>query len=591
MLRFLKPQYQNLHFLDSKCSALNLSLRQRLRYFSTERPDIPLNSDITTQGSDENSSDSKSIDRNEEHKPLIRRTVTTRGVPLPQPDSWKFNPDLLSFGRTPNEDNFEFENSATPRQNNLNSPRVLQKNTNINETDENSMFSDEQEESLAMDENPHEKGSTITPSEKYAFQKIFKEIFEKKQISETVSVFGESFAPNTEEIDKQDLQQDTNDQLSKIISASCLKSPGSIDEIHSALEQYPPALRATAAEALGFDNLFSDKMINDEAESFPTHIDHKKNELEPFGDPEILRFRQRQRDLEKNLEAIREKERERVEGLMRSAATDFDLWKVLENEVFCLIQKLGLEDPPKPLASIPTAKAKSKNKRKNEASNFLEEIPLAKPEPLSIQSKQTPIDDKAVMHETSLPSEPEPPLPQKDNDPLDDLATKHNASPLQLYGPLYPSYLLLALRLLDRSFSQPSPLTLALLPKIKSLGYISRVLGATVQFYNELLLIYRFRQNDFQGMLRLLDEMELTSVVMNNDTLDIVTQMCRVQDRVRQGSQGLGMSLLWGLPNFARGKFSPWRDYLRETLESKQQKVSFPRTRPTILPHSKSLGL
>lgn len=423
------------------------------------------------------------------------------------------------------------------------------------------------------------------------FKKIFKEIFEKKQISETVSVFGETFASNTEGSGKQDLQPEVNNQLSKIISASYFKPPESIDEIHTALERFPPALRATAAESLGFDNFIADKIINDEAESLPTHIDLKKNEFEPFGDPALLRSRQKQKDLLKSLEVTREKERERVEGLMRAAATDFDLWKVLENEVFCLIQKLGLEDPPKPQVSIPTAKAKIKKKRKNGGSNYLVEIPPANLQPWPIESENTPIDDRAAKHETSLPSEPWPQLPQKDKNPLDDLASKYNVSPLQLYGPLYPSYLLLALRLLDRSFSQPSPLTLALLPKIKSLGYISRVLGATVQFYNELLLIYRFRQNDFCGMLRLLEEMELSSVVMNHETLEIVTQICRVQDRIRQGSQGLGMSLLWGLPNFARGKFSPWRDYIREILEGKQQKVSFPRMRSTILPRSKSLGL
>lgn len=483
----------------------------------------------------------------------VRRTITARGLDLPKAGSWQFNPDSLSFTREPHQDE-KPENSTSGTFFNRNADDYEVSKKDIDSFSEMEYKPDslhDDEDSFSYD-TCYEKRSTITPTEKSAFQKIFKDIYERKQLSATISRFGESFAPRVEEqVNRKDRKQ-ANEKLTQIISESNHAPVESMEELYKKIEQYPAAIRDSAAEAFGLGNLITDQETSVEdlhlraVNSYDRTIN--LNGSSPFGNLTNSVELKRKIEREERLEALRETERERVEALMRACSTDFELWRVLQDEVFSLIPKLGLEDVPKPVELIPTIGKKYKRKQRYS--------PV-----LNMKKAQMQVKEQS----------------------LDTLATKHNVSPLELYGPLYPSYLLLGLRLLDKSFSRPSHLALALLPKIKSLGYISRVLGANTQFYNELLLIYRFRQNDFLGMLSLLEEMELSSLLMNQDTLDIIVQLSKLQDRVRSGTQGTGMSTLWALPNFARGKFGPWRDHLREKLGAQQKKFGMSRLEPAPL--------
>jgi hypothetical protein len=139
-------------------------------------------------------------------------------------------------------------------------------------------------------------------------------------------------------------------------------------------------------------------------------------------------------------------------------------------------------------------------------------------------------------------------------------------SPLALYGPLYPSYLLLGLRLLDRGFAKPSPLALALLPRIKSSGFTSHVLGASTQFYNELLRIYHYRQDDFRGMIDLLAEMENSALDVDDETLGIVLDVIKAQRSINHGAKGPAVKALWSMPEFAHKKFEFWRDVIHKAI-------------------------
>ncbi|KAF3066359.1 hypothetical protein GL218_09179 [Daldinia childiae] len=93
----------------------------------------------------------------------------------------------------------------------------------------------------------------------------------------------------------------------------------------------------------------------------------------------------------------------------------------------------------------------------------------------------------------------------------DVTSTENNTSSqelsLYIHGPLYPEYLLLALRRLDTAFRAPSPLAFSILPRIKELGLESYILGISTPFYNELLEIYWTRRGDLSGVLNLLEEM------------------------------------------------------------------------------------
>jgi hypothetical protein len=222
--------------------------------------------------------------------------------------------------------------------------------------------------------------------------------------------------------------------------------------------------------------------------------------------------------------------------LMKNAKSDFELWEIMEKEVFTLIAKLGLEDAPRAQdAAVPQrAKNKKKGGKKSTIEAVLEEA-LSKPS-------------------QSLVSEPD-----------------NGVSPLSLYGPLYPSYLLLGLRLFDRGFAKPSPLALSILPRIKSLGFISHVLGASTQFHNELLRIYRYQQDDFRGMFNLLTEMEHSALEVDEETLEIVLDVMRTQSSVRRGEKGSAIRALWSMPEFMPNKFRVWRDSIQCAIDEREE--------------------
>jgi hypothetical protein len=237
------------------------------------------------------------------------------------------------------------------------------------------------------------------------------------------------------------------------------------------------------------------------------------------------------------LETLRKPERDRVEGLMCAAKTDFELWAVLETEVFPLITKLGLEAGlEKDTLETPESPAARKGGKK---------------------AKRGARDSPSLDHDG----------PDRTSVELD--SPNAEVSPLEFYGPLYPSYLLLGLRLLDRSFAKPSALALAILPEIKSRGIISHVLGASAQLYNELLLIHWYRHDDFRGVLSLLSEMEQIGLGWEKETWDIVNDITRMQHLILRGDRGETLKALWSLPEFAPGRFKAWKIKIGRALRER----------------------
>lgn len=348
--------------------------------------------------------------------------------------------------------------------------------------------------------------STITAGERRAFQKIFSDIFEGSQRLSLKKEdwfdddLGEDILPRNKAKAKSKLDNILTNAIRRDLSSNP-------EGIVAAVERYPPALQAAAAKAIGLAN-------NEEDDEGAAPIEG--NQLD-----------------EEQLEALREPECTRIEGLMRNAKSDFELWDVMEKEVFSLVAKLGLANTPTSQAGPKGSKSK-KTRGKNTS-----------PEAISEKIEQAELNQ----------------LVEADN----------GVSPLKLYGPLYPSFLLLGLRLLDRGFARPSALTLALLPKIKSFGFSSHVLGASTQFYNELLRIYHYRQNDFRGMLDLLAEMENLALDLNVETLRVVLEVMRTQKSIYLGNKGFALKALWEMPEFAPHKFSPWRANIEKAIYERTQ--------------------
>ena len=363
-------------------------------------------------------------------------------------------------------------------------------------------------ERLTQKRDPGQDGtSTITPSERLAFQKIFSDIFARAQ---PLTPYGPDGLLEEEETGTPhqvaSRAAKAKERLGEIVDIGAEER--SQIEMKAAVNRYPAALRPAAARAMG---LASYKPAPPAPPA--TAID------QPSIDQQLIE--------DEKLEQLRKPERDRVEGLMRSASTDFELWTVMQKEVFPLISKLGLKEAAEEDAAPKKSRAKNKS-----------------------QDLESPPQDNSEQKQALAASD----------SALDAM------SPLDIYGPLYPSYLLLGLRLLDRSFARPSPLTRALLPAIKSLGIISHVLGGSTQLYNELLLIHWYRFDDFRGVLNLLIEMDQFGLSWDKETLGVVEQIIKIQAAVADGKRGVALKALWSLPEFAPGRFNRWRNKIAPTL-------------------------
>ncbi|TVY40972.1 hypothetical protein LSUB1_G003498 [Lachnellula subtilissima] len=367
------------------------------------------------------------------------------------------------------------------------------------EGDDGSMYPVDGEGGPSMNlRGPRE--STITETERRAFQKIFSDMFAQNQ----------SLSPRP----SQESKDQARLKLDSILGSAISKIPKSREERLRIVNSYPPALRPAAAKAMQLSS-------GDEEDLFEGEME----ELEDLNHDQ--------------LETMRNPERERVESLMKEARTDFDLWAVMEKEVFALIPKLGLEEHPLGAGQITDAASLAKSKAKMR--------PKRKKAEIASEEREA---DKVQRFDRVVAQSPH----------------GTEVSALTLYGPLYPSYLLFGIRLLDRSFAKPSPLALSVLPKIKSLGAISHVLGASTQLYNEILRIYYYGYEDFPSVARTLNEMERSAVDLDEETLGVVKDILIMRSRVSRGERGDVIKQLWGMPHFSRVNFQYWQDKIEKDI-------------------------
>ncbi|ERS95342.1 hypothetical protein HMPREF1624_08220 [Sporothrix schenckii ATCC 58251] len=108
--------------------------------------------------------------------------------------------------------------------------------------------------------------------------------------------------------------------------------------------------------------------------------------------------------------------------------------------------------------------------------------------------------------------------------PATEKKSRKVSSKLTANGPLYPALLLHGQRLLDSHFrgGTTSPLALAVLPRVKALGLASYVLGASTPLYNHLLGIRWLRQGDAPAVFALLSEMQRAGLPFDQGTLNLV---------------------------------------------------------------------
>lgn len=360
------------------------------------------------------------------------------------------------------------------------------------------------------------KEDTITPTERETFRRIFEEIASRGASPAVPNKDRKQKKENEPEGPKflQALQQDANFDVNTIMQdaaetfthakpgirgldpLSPLESTFSASEREMALLKLPPSLRRTARYAFGSIESASDMLVTTEGGGKEALA--LKDGTQQDADEDPVEAVQSKGLLAKTvkLEAQRRAERLRVLTMMEAAQTDFEVWEIIEKEVFPLVEKLGIaEVPQEPQveAPEPVVKAKAKRSRKKKVD--------VEPEVEVIHEVQE-IQDVPKVQEV-----PEPP--------------KETLN-MEIYGPIYPMLLLDGLRLLDTKFSRSSPLAFSLLPRIKQLGLASYVLGVSTSFYNRLIAVMWRRYGDAAGVMALLEEMRHAGLYFDENTKSIV---------------------------------------------------------------------
>ncbi|KIX00708.1 uncharacterized protein Z518_09773 [Rhinocladiella mackenziei CBS 650.93] len=209
--------------------------------------------------------------------------------------------------------------------------------------------------------------------------------------------------------------------------------------------------------------------------------------------------------------AVRERMTEISEALQAAAASttkrgDIAMWEVCEEQIFSLASSL------KPIRRKQSSVI---GPHKFTFSLLQSDNP---PELLEAAEREfrdsAPVTPNTTVATRSLPETHEP-LSETRFKPWTDLTILHH---------VYPAALLLALRLYIEHFPE-SQLAHNLLPRIRSLGHTSYVLGASPQFYNSLMSLVWLTRSSLREIDALLSEMERGGVELNEETYRILTRL------------------------------------------------------------------
>ncbi|KAL1900786.1 hypothetical protein Cpir12675_000800 [Ceratocystis pirilliformis] len=131
-----------------------------------------------------------------------------------------------------------------------------------------------------------------------------------------------------------------------------------------------------------------------------------------------------------------------------------------------------------------------------------------------------------------------------------DLPDKTSPTPdtaaLEVHGPIFPQHILTAAQRLVYDFTRPSPLALAILPRLKQLGLAAYVLGASTPLYDELLRVSWALNGSIPDIIDLLSRMRDDGLAYSADTLravdEVASQIADVKDAVNNFAEpALGM--------------------------------------------------
>ena len=413
---------------------------------------------------------------------------------------------------------------------------------------DHSLFQDDFDLDSEEQIEPRHRDSTITASEQAVFTRLFDNLVES--------------LPETEEKDEDFLddgegkgfKEDLNSVFGAAVKSA--KSKARRKEKRDAfqsledherffLTRYPEPLRAAAARTSGILAHRAQRDIR-----IRKRLSAVRQPPRPVAEMNVY---------ERVIRQERQAQLRKVEGLLRSAETDFELWNVLEKEVFSTIKKLEVasagEGKPKP------PQRPRRGRPKKEVLPTVQNVEVNSLVEVASDTRQTPEGGQSKKVRTDADAETKP---QREVLPA-----------LEIVGPNYPSHCLLALRLLHDKFPT-SPLALNILPAIKRAGPTSYVLGATTALYNELLSIHWLVYNNMRAMADLLTEMDEQDVGFSQETVAILELPAWERDAVKAGKKGRSLAALWEMEEMeaAFARLQALRRVVHSKLDQERRRES-----------------
>lgn len=322
---------------------------------------------------------------------------------------------------------------------------------------------------------------------------------------------------------------------------SPLEATYSANEREKALLQFPPTLRKAARQAFGMFNIFEPTQTEEAGkETLGTAPDH----------PDAIEAVDAGRSKDKlartiEIETKRRQERLRILARMELCANDFEVWEVLEKEVFPLVGRLGINEAPRNSDFKPQKIKKRGRKKKSETLEAEADVKVADGGQAKTETSQSSGESKLEM---------------------------------EIYGPIYPRLLLDGLNFLGNKFTRPSPYTTHLLARVKQLGLVSYVLGVSTAFYNRLMLILWNRFGDAHGVLRLLEEMRHAGLFFDEDSFSVVSRIQAIYMQAERGERGRFAQEMMGMPEYEpllAQRLSHWAGTIDASIRERKMGMNF----------------
>jgi len=371
----------------------------------------------------------------------------------------------------------------------------------------------------------HSKKSTMTPTEKAIFDRIFKDI-------------DQSSAENPEEelaVDEQDVESYPYEDLNSIFDRAIQDLRAREEqkaEAAARFQQRPPPAYERAVDQLLI--LKDTSGLSPRAFLRPLRL---ANDVALGGEANM-------QENEEVLKKACDDHRALVSSLLERATTDVQVWSLLEKEVFSLVKQLDAQikvDEKARKAVEREEKKLAKQKSKEEANATKDDV---------LTGDQGALKDVPSTTPTSVA-----------------LPTNTLISILQSN---YADYLLSALRLLRRHHPT-SFYALYLLPHMKRLGPISYVLGASTGLYNEILFLKWTQFSDLHGMADLMQEMFNQGIETNEVTMVFIRRLNSRRRYGRMGRFGLVLQKWWNMRGNVEGWKRVWGMYEQIKREQRER--------------------